>query len=115
MRGWTLGSRRRPAPSRRPRPYSVRRQRGTRDGGWPWTRRWRRWHTCQRAKAGGSNRRQWIMQTHTHRAHWYAQETVAKTILAAAHAKRLAAQWRLSHVRWATYRWRAAAAWWGKA
>ena len=36
------------------------------------------------------------MQTHTHRAHWYAQETVAKTILAAAHAKRLAAQWRLS-------------------
>ena len=55
------------------------------------------------------------MQTHTHRAHWYAQETVAKTILAAAHAKRLAAQWRLSHVPWATYRWRAAAAWWGKA
>jgi hypothetical protein len=55
------------------------------------------------------------MQTHAHRAHWHAQETVAKTILAAAHAKRLAARGRLPHGRWATYRWRAIAARWGKA
>ena len=55
------------------------------------------------------------MLTHAHRAHWHAQETVAKTILAAAHAKRLAAQGRLLHVRWASYRWRAVAVWWSEA
>jgi uncharacterized membrane protein YecN with MAPEG domain len=55
-----------------------------------------------------------IMLTHAHRAHWYAQETVAKTLLAAACAKRLAAQGRLIHVRGATYRWRVIAVWWGK-
>ena len=86
-----------------------------RDGGWRWTRRWRRWHTCRHAGSGGSNRRRKIMPTHAHRAHWHAQETVAKTILAAAHAKRLAAQGRLPHVRWATRRRLAAAARWGEA
>jgi hypothetical protein len=55
------------------------------------------------------------MLTHAHRAHWHAQETVAKTILAAAHAKRLATQGHLTHVRWASYRWRAIAVWWGEA
>ena len=35
------------------------------------------------------------MRTHTQRAHWHAQDTVAKTLLAAAHAKRRAAQGRL--------------------
>ena len=44
------------------------------------------------------------MPIHAYRAHWHAQETVAKTVLAAAHAKRLAAQGRLHHVRWAMRR-----------
>ena len=55
------------------------------------------------------------MRTHTQRAHWHAQETVAKTLLAAAHAKRRAAQGRLIHVRWPTRRQRAATASWGAA
>ena len=42
------------------------------------------------------------MTTHAHRTHLHAQETVAKTVLAAAQAKHLAAQGRLPHVRWAT-------------
>ena len=55
------------------------------------------------------------MRTHTQSAHWHAQETVAKTLLAAAHAKRRAAQGRLIHVRWPTRRHRAATARWGAA
>ena len=54
------------------------------------------------------------MPIHAYRAHWHAQETVAKTVLAAAHAKRTAAQGRLHHVRWAMRRQRAAAARWGE-
>ena len=65
-----------------------------------------------RAAATGDGK---LMPTHAYRAHWHAQETVAKTILAAAHAKRLAAQGRLIHVRWAIRRQRAAAARWGEA
>ena len=55
------------------------------------------------------------MRTHTQRAHWHGQDTIAKTLLTAAHAKRLAAQGRLPYGRWATYRWRAIAARWGEA
>ena len=55
------------------------------------------------------------MLTHAHRAHWHAQETVAKTVLAAAHAKRTAVQGRLHHVRWAPRRQRHGVAHWGGA
>jgi hypothetical protein len=55
------------------------------------------------------------MRTHTQSAHWHAQETVAQTLLAAAHAKRRAAQGRRIHVRWPTRRQRAATARWGAA
>lgn len=45
------------------------------------------------------------MPTHKDRAHLHAQETVAKTILAADHAKRMAAaQGRLPQARWSTRR-----------
>ena len=50
------------------------------------------------------------MPTHKDRAHLHAQETVAKTVLAAAHAKRMAAQGRVTQVRWSTHRQPAAAA-----
>ena len=55
------------------------------------------------------------MRTHTQSAHWHAQETVAQTLLAAAHATRRAAQGHLIHVRWPTRRQRAATASWGAA
>jgi hypothetical protein len=47
------------------------------------------------------------MSIHKDKAYVHTQETVAKTVLVAAHAKRLAAQGRLTHARWTTRRQRA--------
>jgi hypothetical protein len=54
------------------------------------------------------------MPTHKDQAHLYAQDTVAKTVLAAAQAKRTAAQRRRTPVRWTTRRPQAIASGWGQ-
>jgi hypothetical protein len=55
------------------------------------------------------------MPTHKDQAHLYAQDTVAKTVLAAAQAKRTTARGRRTPVRWMTRRPRATAPGWGQA